>query len=266
MSKEKKETSLSAGLLWSDLKLCLVFMTRLPLRLDDRTPRRSLAQACALLPLVGLVVGFCGAVVLSLTLAVGLPPPGRGGRRRDRHHPADRRVARGRPGRRRGRFRGRPRESPQAGNHARQPHRQLRGDRHRTVAHPAGRSDRRAYRAGRGAFGRLPACWSPRMLSGGDGCPPSWRPCPLRAAMAWPPPPNGPMAGAAGAGLALCLLIAAICLGPLPAIAAFLAAGIAVIIMAWLARRQIGGYTGDVLGASEQVAEITALAAITAIL
>ena len=30
-------------------------------------------------------------------------------------------------------------------------------------------------------------------------------------------------------------------------------------IMTWLARRQIGGYTGDVLGATEQLAEAAIL-------
>ena len=41
--------------------------------------------------------------------------------------------------------------------------------------------------------------------------------------------------------------------------AAALAAGAAALGMALLARRQVGGYTGDVLGAAEQVAEIAAL-------
>ena len=36
---------------------------------------------------------------------------------------------------------------------------------------------------------------------------------------------------------------------------AVLAAGITAVGMAWLARRQVGGYTGDVLGAAEQAAE-----------
>jgi adenosylcobinamide-GDP ribazoletransferase len=31
--------------------------------------------------------------------------------------------------------------------------------------------------------------------------------------------------------------------------------------MVWLARRQVGGYTGDVLGATEQVAECAVLVA-----
>ena len=37
---------------------------------------------------------------------------------------------------------------------------------------------------------------------------------------------------------------------------------VAVIAFLWLARRQLGGYTGDVLGAAEQVAETAALLAV----
>jgi adenosylcobinamide-GDP ribazoletransferase len=36
-------------------------------------------------------------------------------------------------------------------------------------------------------------------------------------------------------------------------------AGLGAAGMAWLAKRQIGGQTGDVLGAAEQVAEIAIL-------
>ncbi|MCH8809034.1 MAG: adenosylcobinamide-GDP ribazoletransferase, partial [Proteobacteria bacterium] len=35
-------------------------------------------------------------------------------------------------------------------------------------------------------------------------------------------------------------------------------------LIAWLARRQIGGQTGDVLGASQQAAEVLCLAALVA--
>ena len=36
---------------------------------------------------------------------------------------------------------------------------------------------------------------------------------------------------------------------------------IAVAALAWLAERQVGGFTGDVLGAQQQAAEIAVLAA-----
>jgi len=41
-------------------------------------------------------------------------------------------------------------------------------------------------------------------------------------------------------------------------------AGAAVVLMAVLARRQIGGYTGDVLGAFQQIGEIVMLLAAAA--
>lgn len=49
-------------------------------------------------------------------------------------------------------------------------------------------------------------------------------------------------------------------------LAAALCAGIAALAIGVLARRQIGGVTGDVLGAAEQAAEIAALATVTAFL
>ena len=39
----------------------------------------------------------------------------------------------------------------------------------------------------------------------------------------------------------------------------------AALAVAWLARRQIGGQTGDVLGAGQQMAEVLCLAALIAV-
>jgi adenosylcobinamide-GDP ribazoletransferase len=61
----------------------------------------------------------------------------------------------------------------------------------------------------------------------------------------------------AGAGLAAIVLV--LCLGPLRALAAIVVLAIAIALLAWLAVRQIGGQTGDVLGAVEQVGEIAVL-------
>ncbi|MSP47726.1 MAG: adenosylcobinamide-GDP ribazoletransferase [Alphaproteobacteria bacterium] len=66
---------------------------------------------------------------------------------------------------------------------------------------------------------------------------------------------------AAGLGIT----IAVIALGPGPALlAAAVSAGSAAAVAA-LARRRLGGYTGDTLGATEQAAEIGALLALTTI-
>lgn len=66
-------------------------------------------------------------------------------------------------------------------------------------------------------------------------------------------------------GLGLGALIALVILGPGTAAVAVAAAAVAAAAMAALARRQIGGYSGDVLGAVEQAAEIAILLAVAAV-
>ena len=55
------------------------------------------------------------------------------------------------------------------------------------------------------------------------------------------------------------LLITALAITPVLGLTAVAAVALAAAGLAWLARAQIGGYTGDVLGAAQQVAEIAAL-------
>ncbi|PKU22764.1 adenosylcobinamide-GDP ribazoletransferase [Telmatospirillum siberiense] len=73
-----------------------------------------------------------------------------------------------------------------------------------------------------------------------------------------------PSISTAGIGATLALLIAAAALPAGAAFAACMAALVATLGVAWLAWRQIGGQTGDVLGATEQVAEIAVLLAAVA--
>jgi len=68
--------------------------------------------------------------------------------------------------------------------------------------------------------------------------------------------PSAPLTLAA---LALGLLISLAALGPLRGAVAFALAGAAVSASAVLAYRRIGGYTGDVLGAFQQIGEIVML-------
>ena len=69
--------------------------------------------------------------------------------------------------------------------------------------------------------------------------------------------------GAEAASFAICIgigaAIALLCLPLANAVLAVLVAAAAAAIMAMLASRQIGGVTGDVFGAVEQVAETTVL-------
>ncbi len=72
------------------------------------------------------------------------------------------------------------------------------------------------------------------------------------------------VAVATGWGFALAAGAVALGMAPSRALAALAAAGLVVIVMrAWLARR-LGGYTGDTLGAAEQLAECAVLLALTA--
>ena len=59
-------------------------------------------------------------------------------------------------------------------------------------------------------------------------------------------------------------MVALVFLGQAAGLWAIAGAGLAVAGMAWLAMRQIGGQTGDVLGAAQQVAEVAVLAAAAA--
>jgi adenosylcobinamide-GDP ribazoletransferase len=72
----------------------------------------------------------------------------------------------------------------------------------------------------------------------------------------------GPVVVIAAAAIAIAIGLAA--LGPLRGVIALGLAAAAVFLMAALARHQIGGYTGDVLGSFQQVAEIVILLAAAA--
>jgi adenosylcobinamide-GDP ribazoletransferase len=64
------------------------------------------------------------------------------------------------------------------------------------------------------------------------------------------------------AACGIALVVALLTVGIRAGLTASVAAAIIVFLLGWMARRQIGGYTGDVLGATEQGAEIVALLAI----
>lgn len=59
---------------WSDLCVALIFLTRIPLRSPAAAEPAALARAAWCFPLVGLAVGSASLVVLSAGLWIGLPP------------------------------------------------------------------------------------------------------------------------------------------------------------------------------------------------
>jgi adenosylcobinamide-GDP ribazoletransferase len=65
-----------AGLLagwWRDIAQAVTFLTRIPFQIDGATAARPLAAAARGFPVAGLVVGVAGAVALTIADAVGLP-------------------------------------------------------------------------------------------------------------------------------------------------------------------------------------------------
>lgn len=95
----------------------------------------------------------------------------------------------------------------------------------------------------------------------------------LPALLAWLPParPDGLAAGAGrpvpaaiAVSIVLAMVPAVAMTGPARAAAAALAAAAAALAVGLLARRRLGGHTGDVLGAAQQAAEIAALLALAA--
>jgi adenosylcobinamide-GDP ribazoletransferase len=96
---------------------------------------------------------------------------------------------------------------------------------------------------------------------------------PLPAIMRWLPPARAagmgaeagrPRVQAVVAAAVIGGLIALIMLGPATALLATALAAIGAAAVALLARRQIGGHTGDVCGAAQQTAEVAALLAVVA--
>jgi adenosylcobinamide-GDP ribazoletransferase len=63
----------------------------------------------------------------------------------------------------------------------------------------------------------------------------------------------------AGVAVALGFVFAAVSLGIVHALVALILLAAIVVVMTWLSRKQIGGQTGDVLGAVEQISEIAIL-------
>ncbi len=59
---------------WNDLQLALVFLTRLPWQLQGDIPPQALNRALRAFPLVGLLIGGLSATVYGLAHLFGLPP------------------------------------------------------------------------------------------------------------------------------------------------------------------------------------------------
>jgi adenosylcobinamide-GDP ribazoletransferase len=59
---------------WADLQIAVAFLTRLPIRLGDRSGMAALAGAARCFPVVGFGVGLLGGIAYALAIALDLPP------------------------------------------------------------------------------------------------------------------------------------------------------------------------------------------------
>ncbi|HZF36300.1 MAG TPA: adenosylcobinamide-GDP ribazoletransferase [Candidatus Angelobacter sp.] len=59
---------------WTDLQIAAAFLTRLPIRLGDRSGMAALAGATRCFPAVGFGVGLLGGLAYALAIALDLPP------------------------------------------------------------------------------------------------------------------------------------------------------------------------------------------------
>ena len=241
-----------------DLRLALAFLTRLPIR--GAIAPRPLAAAVRCFPLVGLVVGLGGGLVYALGLKLGLPPLGAAlfaivatGLLTGALHEDG--LADSADG--------------LAGGHDREQRLAIMSDSrigsYGVLALIVSVMSRASF------LGGLPSAHGIAALIAAHAL--------ARAGMALVmargiPAKSGGLAAGAGKpaegdaliALAIAAVIAWIALGPVVAAVALVATLIVAWAMARLGKRLIGGYTGDILGAIEQLSEIAVLAIAAAVI
>ena len=243
----------------TDLKIAMIFLTRLPLRHDGAITGEDLARATWANPLAGALIGAVGGGIYALAFALGLTPllcallalaatillTGA------LHEDGLGDVADGFGG-------GFKREQKLA---------IMRDSRIGTYAGLALILSI-ALRAAALAALASPGLALAALIAAHAGAraviPPLMRLLPLARAEGLAAYAGEPPAQSALLALGLGLLICLFALGPAGLIALAVGAG-AAGAMGWVARRQIGGYTGDVLGAAEQLAEAAILIAASAL-
>ena len=236
-----------------DCKVALAFLTRLPARPEPAAREASLAASVVMFPVVGALIGLLGGIAYALAFRLGLPPlPAAtvalattiwltGALHEDGL--AD--VADGFGG-------GRTRAD------------KLRIMRDSRLGSYGALALVLGLLARAGALAALAAPWAVAAALVAAGAVSRAAVAPVMATL-----PKARADGlAAGAGrphplrataaVLVAALISVVLLGQAAA-AALLAGAGAALVVAWLARRQIGGHTGDVLGAVQQLTEIGVL-------
>jgi adenosylcobinamide-GDP ribazoletransferase len=236
-----------------DCKVALAFLTRLPVDREPTARESGLASSVVMFPLVGALVGLLGGAAYTLAFRLGLPPSPAatvalamtiwvtGALHEDGL--AD--VADGFGG-------GRTREAKLG--IMRDPRIGTFGALALILALLA--------RAGAIAALATPLAVASALVAAGAvsraALPPVMTVLPLARADGLAAGAGRPHPARAAAAVLVAALIALALLGQAAA-AALLAGAGAAFVVAWLARRQIGGHTGDVLGAVQQLTEIGVL-------
>jgi adenosylcobinamide-GDP ribazoletransferase len=241
---------------WEELRLAAGFLTRLPLGLPPSPRRGTLAQAAWAFPLVGIAVGLLGGVAYSLVAAAHVPPLAAaltavavtilvtGALHEDGL--AD--MADGLGG-------GADVERKLA----------IMRDHHigsyGVLALVLSVGLRAAALAALGDGGRVAAALIAAHALARGGLPVVLLALDPARADGLGAAAGRPEAATAGIAAGIGVVVAVLALGIVAGIGAVIAAGAAMALLGLMARRQIGGYTGDVLGAIEQAGETVMLLA-----
>lgn len=246
-----------------DIRIATAFLTRLPLLLKQAPEAGRLAQASWAFPVVGILVGIAGGLVYGVAIAFGLPPLlaaifAVGGQimlTGALHEDAIGDVADGLGG-------GATREQrleimrdSRVGTYGALALILVVGARVGAVSALAETGTVLAALIAAGALSRAAMVAVMEML-------PPARHEGLGAHAGQPGKSNVMIALAIGGGLALLTVVFAAGLDGF--IGAVVAVAVGAGAIAWIAQRKVGGQTGDVLGASQQAAEVLCLAAIVA--
>jgi adenosylcobinamide-GDP ribazoletransferase len=244
---------------WAELRAALGFLTRLPIPDSEKPATGSLAQASWAFPMVGLLVGLLGALAYALAAALGLPALAAaliavgttvlatGALHED-----------GLADTVDGFFGGADRETRLAIM------RDARSGAFGVLALVFSVTLRAAALAALADRGRVAAALVAAHAAARGGLPLVMRALEPARSDGLGAEAGRPESAGAWTAAALGALIALFALDLLPGIVALVVAGAVMALLAGLARRQIGGYTGDVLGAIEQGGEIVMLLAAAA--
>jgi adenosylcobinamide-GDP ribazoletransferase len=241
--------------LWTDLRVATGFLTRLPTGAAGLVGAQpALSRATRVYPVVGLGIGLAGGAVFWLAAALGLPPSIAGliavaatilltGAL---HEDGLADTADGFGG---------------GGDRARKLEimRDPRSGAYGTAALVLSVAIRAAALAALAAPGAVVLALVAAHAASRALLPTAMATMPLARASGLAAAAGRPEPAEAGIALALAAAIALPAQGFGPGLAALLAGAFAAALVAWLAQAQIGGYTGDVLGALQQAAETAVL-------